>query len=119
MTVLLLCTQATQSVALRRLARAQIRVGTVVFDAASCRERMQTENYDAVIALAEPDLLPTDLLFEIDLSSSAVLALVANRRHRLWAQMIELEDTLWVFAPAEAYKTVVRERVRLAHKLDV
>lgn len=80
---------------------------------------MHTENYDAVIALAEPDLLPTDLLFEIDLSSSAVLALVANRRHRLWAQMIELEDTLWVFAPAEAYKTVVRERVRLAHKLDV
>lgn len=80
---------------------------------------MQTENYDAVIALAEPDLLPTDLLFEIDLSASAVLALVANRRHRLWAQMIGLEDTLWVFAPADGYKTAVRERVRLAHKLDV
>lgn len=80
---------------------------------------MQAEKYDAVIALAEPDLLPTDLLFEVDLSSSAVLALVANRRHRLWAQIIGLEDMLWVFAPGEAYKTAVRERVRLAHKLDI
>lgn len=59
-------------------------------------------------ALLEPNLMTRTLLQRCDELDIRVVGVLGNQRHRDWAALLPLCETVWLFAPASYYARTLR-----------
>ena len=94
---------------LRRLTSAGYRRVTVVTDATEVMSSPLGARPECVLAVLEPTLLNREQLLAFDQLGIAALGITAHRRHRMWAELLPLCETLWLFAPVTLYRRTLRD----------
>jgi len=62
------------------------------------------DRFDLVVAMLEPTILSRESLHQLDLLGVRTVGVVAHHRHRAWAALLPLRETVWLFAPASMYR---------------
>lgn len=92
---------------MRRVTAAGYSVAAVLDDADAALQRCEQGCDTVVLSLVEPSLLSREALHAFDLRGVRVIGVVSHQRHRAWARLLPLLETVWLFAPPPHYKNVL------------
>lgn len=106
--IAVLAGERSAPVVVKRLTAAGFRRVTVVADIAEVIDGPPAARADSIVVLLEPDLINREQLYSCDLHEISVLGLTAHRQHRVWAQLLPLCETLWLYAPPAQYQRALR-----------
>jgi len=107
--IAVLAREQSGAIVVRRLTAAGYRRVSVVPDADAITSAPPEARADIVVALLEPALLSRKQLYTCDLTDIALLGLTAHRRHRVWAELLPLQETIWLYAAPSQYRKALQE----------
>lgn len=89
---------------LRRLRASGFSSVSVFEHVDSALREAEAHAIDTLLVLLEPELFSREQLHRADVIGVRVLGVVAHKRHRLWATLLPLNETVWLYAPHSAYR---------------
>lgn len=92
---------------LRRIRRTGVDVSGVSEHPDVVLRECEEHRCSLLIALLEPGLFPRTLLSRCDELGVRVIGVVANSRHRDWAALLPLCETVWLYAPSRIYQQLL------------
>lgn len=102
--VAVLATGRHASIILSRVRRAGFDLCSICSSPEMLLSMCEANNVSRVVAVLEPDLLTRQTLHQLDERDIATVGVVVNNRHRSWARLLPLLETVWLFAPPSSYR---------------
>lgn len=102
--VIILATGTSALTVLNRAKKAGFASVTMFESAEEALSDGRINRGDIVLALLESSILTRDALNQCDKLGARTIGVVAHHRHRAWARLLPLRETVWLFAPAPMYR---------------